>query len=296
MKFTLRQLEIFLATARYENISRAADDLSLSQSAASSALKDLESRYDTQLFDRVGKRLKLNSQGIALRPIAEGMLHQAGELEAMLQSDGPIGSLSIGATMTIGNYLAIPMIAEYRRQHPDIAVTLHVANTEHIVNEVLNYEMDVGLIEGEYRHDDLVINSWCDDELVVFCSPSHELADAATISDEDLLRAKWILREQGSGTRQTFDRAMQGLLNDIDVYMELEHTEGIKRAVEAGMGVSCLSRIALLDAFSRGSLVELPVGHRNFQRQLYVLTRKGRYMSAGILAWFTACGVSVAKP
>lgn len=289
MKFTLRQLQVFLATAHFQNISRAADSLAMSQSAASGALSDLESRYNVQLFDRVGKRLQLNAQGHALRPLAESLMDEAHEVEAVLEQRDVAGKLTVGATLTIGNYVAIPIIARYKKDYPAVEMRLHVANTEHITQEVLNFDLDIGLIEGEYAHADLKIEPWRDDELVTFCAPDHPYAKLAELNDKQLVQAQWILREQGSGTRQTFDRAMHGLLNELDIHFELEHTEAIKRAVEAGLGIGCLSRITLADAFNRGSLVPLAVKHRDMRRQFYFVTHTKKYQSHALQWWMDYC-------
>lgn len=289
MRFTLRQLQVFLATAQYQNISRAAESLAMSQSAASGALSDLESRYNAQLFDRVGKRLQLNAQGYALRPLAESLMDEANEVEAVLEQRGIAGKLKVGATLTIGNYIAIPIIARFKQDFPDVDLRMHVANTEHIASEVLQFDMDVGLIEGEYSHADLLVEPWQDDELQVFCAPNHPFASLASLDDKQLKSVPWILREQGSGTRQTFDRAMHGLLNDLDIHLEFEHTEAIKRAVEAGLGLGCLSRITLADAFKRGSLVPLDVKHRDMRRQFYFVTHKKKFQSRALLSWLDTC-------
>ena len=291
MKFTLRQLQVFLATAHYQNISRAADSLAMSQSAASGALRDLEQRYDAQLFDRVGKRLQLNAHGNAIRPLAESLMSEAQEVEAALEQREAVGNLNVGATLTIGNYIAIPIIARFKNDYPAVDIRLHVANTEHIAEEVLNFDLDIGLIEGEYSHPDLLVEPWRADELVVFCAPDHPYAQLKDqqLTDKQLIEAQWILREQGSGTRQTFDRAMQGLLNELDIHLELEHTEAIKRAVEAGLGLGCLSGITLSDAFKRGSLVPLAIKHRDMHRHFYFVTHKKKFQSRGLQCWLDCC-------
>jgi len=289
MRYTLRQLEVFLATANYENVTRAADSLAMSQSAASGALKDLEQQFDVLLFDRVGKRLQVNELGRLLRPKAEAFLEQARELESELSTHQHVGSLKVGATLTIGNYLAVDLMAEFMREIPSAQVSLEVANTVAIARQVANFELDIGLIEGETQHPDLTVSHWRDDELVVFCAPSHPWAERGQLSDDDLLAAQWILRETGSGTRQAFDRAMHGLLSNQKITLELQHTEAILRAVEAGLGISCLSRIALQDSFARGTLVPLAVPQRDLSRAFYFILRRDKYLSEGIKKWLELC-------
>ncbi len=289
MHFTLRQLEVFLATARHENISRAAQDLAMSQSAASGALRELEQQFGVQLFDRLGKRLQLSELGRELRPEAENLLARAGAFEQALRGSEAAGSLRIGATLTIGNYLAVQMIAAFRERHPGADLALHVANTEAIVRKVADYELDIGMIEGEMHHPRLETRYWREDVLQVFAAPGHPLARKRRLSDANLLAQAWIVREPGSGTRQTFDRAMHGLLPELDIRMELQHTEAIKRAVEAGLGVGCLSAITLEEAFARGSLVPLRVPQRDFTRQLNLIVHRDKYHSATLRRWLDLC-------
>ena len=118
MRYSLRQLEVFLATAQHENVTRAAASLAMSQSAASGSLKELEAQFEMQLFDRVGKRLQLSALGVQLRPQAENLLAQARAFEQALAGDDVTGRLQNGATLTIGNYLAVGMIADFRRHYP----------------------------------------------------------------------------------------------------------------------------------------------------------------------------------
>ncbi|MEH6591612.1 MAG: LysR family transcriptional regulator [Halioglobus sp.] len=292
MRYTLRQLEVFLATAKHQNISIAAEQLAMSQSAASSSLKELEQQFDVQLFDRLGKRLQLSELGRQIRPQAENLLAQALAFEASLGDGDALGQLNIGATLTIGNYLAVEMIAAFKQQFPAVEIGLSVDNTEKIAQRVASFELDMGMIEGELTHPELHIEHWRNDQLQVFAAPDHPLATRRKISDLQLIEQNWIVRESGSGTRQTFERAMQGILPDLTISMELQHTEAIKRAVEAGLGVGCLSRISLLDAFARGSLVPLNVPHRDFSRELYLITHKQKYQNSALKHWLAMCNTS----
>ena len=289
MRYTLRQLEVFLAVARCQSVSQAAKALSMSQSAASGSLSDLERQFDIQLFDRIGKRLQANELGRSVRAQAEALLEQARDLERALGNRRGVGRLRVGATLTIGNYLAVPLMARFMREHEGAEVTLAVANTEEIARQVANFEIDVGLIEGEIEHPDLELTPWRDDQLVVFCAPGHPLGRKRLLTDADLRAAAWIVREHGSGTRQAFDRAMRGLLPDLHIALELQHTEAIKGAVEAGLGVGCVSRIALEDAFKHGSLKACKVRKRDFRRQFFFLLHKQKFRSPGVEAWLKLC-------
>ncbi|MFT6372830.1 MAG: DNA-binding transcriptional LysR family regulator [Gammaproteobacteria bacterium] len=293
MKYTLRQLEVFLATASQSNISRAAKQLFMTQSAASNALKGLEQHYDVKLFDRIGKRLQLNDQGKLIRPQAEALLTQARELELVLQQQAEDGLLQVGASLTIGNYLAVDLVAKYIQLHPDSQIKLQVENSEGIAAKVINFELDIGLIEGEINHPELDVIPWKDDELIVFCAPEHPLAKNNKINDQQLLQAQWVLREKGSGTRQTFDRAMHGLLPQLDISLELQHTEAIKRAVESKLGIGCLSKVALHDAFAKGRLLPLKTPTRNFSRQFYFIIHRKKYRSVILNRWLELCIASL---
>lgn len=289
MRYSLRQLEVFLAVARTESVSRAARELGMSQSAVSGALADLERQFDILLFDRIGKRLRLSLLGRSLRPRCDALHEQAVELEQALSRQSSLGGLRVGATLTIGNYFAVPLLARFKREHPGARVTLEVANTAEIARRVANFEIDVGLVEGELFDPDLDVLDWCADELVVFCAPSHPFAQKGELCDDDLRGASWIVREPGSGTRQAFDRAMHGILSDLELAFELQHIEAIKGAVEAGMGVGCVSRLALADAFQRGTLVPCRVPGRDFRRHFCFVLHKQKHRSLAIQTWLELC-------
>ena len=289
MHFTLKQRKVFLAVASHENVSMAAEELAMSQSAASTGLKELEQRFDVVLFDRVGKRLQLNEQGALLRPQAAALLSQAEQIESSLIRHSDVGELKVGATLTIGNYVAIGIMAAFIQDHPSAQVELDVENTQAIASKVRNFELDIGLIEGELQEPDLDVQYWRDDTLSVFCSPQHPLAKKKELSDVDLKQADWIIREKGSGTRQAFDRAMSGMLSEIILRLELQHTEGIKRAVEAGLGIGCLSELTLQDAFKRGTLVPLLAPQRDWTRKFYFILHKQKFLSRGVQSWIDHC-------
>jgi DNA-binding transcriptional LysR family regulator len=285
MRYTLRQLEVFLAVARFESVSQAAHALGMSQSAVSGSLADLERQFEIQLFNRVGKRLELSELGRVLRPRAEALEEQARDLENRFASQSDVGPLRVGATLSIGNYLTAPLLARFLREHPEARVTLEIANTAEIARKVHNFEIDIGLIEGELQDPELEVTRWREDELSVFCAPDHLYAKKRALNDRDLRRVKWIIREPGSGTRQAFEHAMHGLLPDLEILLELQHTEAIKSAVKAGLGLGCVSRVALEDEFKAKTLVPCRVPERDFRRYFYFVLHRKKYLSPAIRKW-----------
>lgn len=289
MRFTLRHLQVFASIATLAGVSAAAARLGMSQSAASTALAELERRYGRSVFERNGKRLRLNETGRQLLPLALEMIDRAEEIERLLSGQSGPGPLKLGATATIGNYLAPWVIERYRHAFADAAIDLTIANTREIATRVLEFGLDLGLIEGDYSHPDLVVSDWLEDELAVFCSPTHPLAARTQWSVERLLEERWAVREQGSGTRQTLDRAMGPYWSRWRIGIELHQIEAIKATVEAGPMVGCLSRLALRDAFVSGRLVEIRVKDLELRRRLYTVTHKERHMSAAITAFLAVC-------
>ena len=289
MKLSLRQLEIFVAIARHQNVSRAADQLALSQSATSTALTELERQFDTRLFDRVGKRIRLNELGKSVLPHASELIDRARELEAKLRAQDAPGELHVGATLTIGNYLGTLIVSDFMQRHPGSKVTLDVENTAHIIAKVASFELDLGLVEGSCRHPDIEVMPWGDDALEVFAAPHHPLANKRRLTPADLAKADWIVREPGSGTRETFDLAVASVLPEVRIKLELAHTEAIKRAVESGLGIGCISRLALREAFRRGSLVRLKVPFLKMERKFFILVHKQKYRTATSRQFIELC-------
>ena len=289
MKYSLRQLEIFMAISRTKSVSRAAEVLSLSQSATSTALSELERQFDLQLFDRVGKSLRINETGLQLLPRAVELLDRAKEIENLLQGHAGFGQMKIGATLTVGNYLATILVARFLQEHPESRIQLQVHNTSTIVQQIANHELDLGLIEGDCNHPDIEVQPWIADELVVFSAPNHPLVNQRKVTLVQLLQEQWILREKGSGTRATFDRAFHNHHAELKIRLELEHTEAIKRAVESGLGIGCISRLALKDALRRGSLVALETPSLDLGRFFYFLWHKQKYQTTGIREFLDVC-------
>ena len=279
MRITLRQLRVFDAVAHCNSVSKAAEEISLSQSASSMALSDLEKHLGAPLFHRHGKRLLLNDYGRWLQPKIHLLLQQAQEIEQSARTRGLHGALKIGASSTIGNYLLPRLIAGFVQDSPDVKVDLKVGNTEQVIEDMLSLKIDLGLIEGLCHTHQLIATPWRTDTLKIFCNPTHPLAGKPRISLIALNSQPWILRETGSGTREIFTVAIQGKLEQLQVKLELGNSEAVKQAVKAGLGLGCLSELAIASEVNHGELIVLPSPSLNLQRELFIIQRKDTHQS-----------------
>ncbi|MFL6676391.1 MAG: LysR family transcriptional regulator [Massilia sp.] len=289
LRTTLRHIEVFVATAQKGGVTSAAAALGMTQSAASMALADFESQLGTKLFDRIGKRLALNENGRALYPRAVEMLDRAHEIEALFRHEGRPVNLRLGASSTIGNYLLPQLIGQFHGGRPGSRIELEVGNTQQVINAVLHFEIDVGFVEGPCLHPDIEAIFWRPDELAICAAPGHPLAQPGAASVDTLRQADWILRESGSGTREVVEQLLTSQLGGIRLTMELGGTEAIKRAVESGMGISCLPVIALSGAVERGNLVAIPTPFLRLTRSLHIVLHKQKYRTEGIDSLLALC-------
>ena len=196
---TLKQLQVFLAVARYENMGQAADALFLTKGAVSQALQELERHLGVRLFDRVHPHLRLNHEGAQLRPLADEMLQRAEAMERLFQAGGAC-FLNVGASKTIGNYLLPQLLHDFEKGHAWLPKA-QIANTARLLELVENYTLDVVLLEGEQHLPQMVAEPWLQDEMAVVACRGHALADGKPHAPEELAGQRWILREPNSGTR-----------------------------------------------------------------------------------------------
>ena len=287
MRPSLHQLEVFIAVARDGGVRAAADRLARSQSAASMALAELEARLGQPLFDRAGKRLVLNANGARLLPRAIALLDHAAEVESAF-ADELAAPLRLAASLTIGNHLLPPIIARWRAEHSAAYVQLRIGNTRDVAEAVLHFNVDAGFVEGSVQHEDLRLQTWMRDQMVVCASPRHPLAGRRA-SVVVLAAADWIVREPGSGTRETVDQLLLKAIGWPRPAMELGSSEAVRLAVMAGAGISCLSRHTVAEALAAGTLVELKCAIKPPTRDLSIVTHRDRRLSPGVQRFLSYC-------
>ncbi|MDQ2800618.1 MAG: LysR family transcriptional regulator [Armatimonadota bacterium] len=280
-------LMIFQAVAEEGSVSRGAERLCISQPAVSKQLAVLEASLKTKLLDRLPKGVRLTEAGELLLGYVQRMSRLEREAEqAMAELQGLArGTLTVGASLTVGAYLMPEILAEYGRRYPKIALTLEIANTEVIQRMLLDGKLDIGLTEGFADAPDLDAAVFAEDELVAIAPPGHPLLQQASITVERLLQEPLILREPGSGTRAVLERALAERGLTVTPLMSLGSTEAIKRAVAAGAGLAVISRLALGLELEMGRLTLLLLSDLTLRRSLHRLTRRGAYQSRALRAF-----------
>ena len=296
MRMTLRQLAVFVAIAQEGTVTRASEAVRLTQSAASMALSDLESGIESPLFDRQGKRLHLNDLGRYLLPQALEILGRAEAFEQAARGELQAVDIRLGSTLTISDYIMPDLIAGFILKKPDAQLNLQVGNTRQIIEAVSQFQLDLGLIEGSCNVPHLQAVPWRTDELAVFTSPSHPLAQKqqqAPLTLEDFKNTEWIVREEGSGTREVFDNIVLNDFPDAKLRLTLGHNEAILKVVAGGIGVGCVSRLAVEPMITTGQLVILNTPFWMLVRPFFLIVHRQKYQGPGMKSFMEYCQNSV---
>jgi DNA-binding transcriptional LysR family regulator len=276
-----RQLAAFCAVVERRSFSQAADRLGVTQPAVSLQVRALEKRLGTQLLDRSGRRVEPTEAGWRLYRGAQRMLALEGQLVAEVAATGEgalAGDLVLGAS-TGPAAVAIPVaLAEFQRQNPDVRVFLTVSDTHSVVERVAARELELGIVGAARRHRGVRFEPFFSDQVILACPPTHSFA-GRTITLDELRADTLILMQEGAGVRQVVEDALrrQGVrLRDLDVRLELGLQESVRRAVEAGYGVTFISRTAVEADLAAGRLVEARVAGLDVTREISLASATGR--------------------
>jgi len=286
------KLKVFCTVAETRSFSKASEIIHLTQPAVSLLIQALEDIYETKLFDRTSNVVTLTPAGEMLYKYAKEILNlyaaaekNIGEITGFVK-----GSISIGASSTIGNYLLPGVIADFKKTHPKIKVHLLVGNTKRIV-ELLNAgSIDIGLVEGDVARQKMVVEKLVLDELVLIVSPLHPWAKKKNISVVEITKEPFIFREEGSGTRQMIEKYLAKnkiATQDMTISMVLGSTEAIKEAVEAGMGIAIVSRWAIRKEIKYGTIKALSFKEEKMLRDFSLIFQKSAISSHAVDEFLT---------
>lgn len=259
---TLEQLRIFVAVAERGHMTQAAQQLHITQSAASAAVAALEQRYSVQLFNRVGRGLELSEAGQVFLVEARAVLARSAAARRALDELAGLqrGTLRIAASQTVASYWLPQRMAAFAQSHPHLELLLQVGNTQQVAQAVLDAEADLGFVEGELDMPALTRQTVGHDRLSIYAAPDHALTRKKRLLAQDLVRASWIMREPGSGTRAEFEAALsaKGVSpGQLQVLLALPSNEAVMAAVAAGGCLTAVSDLAAAPRIAAGTLKRL---------------------------------------
>lgn len=293
-KITLKQLAVFVSVYQTGSTSRASEELHLSQSAVSSALTELEVRLQMPLFERVGRGLNPHPNAHPVYVQAQAILGQASTLEHYHKHQA--GQIRIGASTTIGNYVLPPILAKLYAALPNddisVDVDIYIANTQEVIAEVEQLNIDIALVEGMPRPTDSKMieqRAWRTDTLVIFAKRHSQWLQGSTNYDksnncyrltiEQLAQTPLLVREAGSGTRQIIDEQLLQHVPNAEVIMAIQQSEAIKNMVSADLGLGCLSQHVIHTELAIGDLVQVQVAGIDLSRTWWLVWHKARHQS-----------------
>jgi DNA-binding transcriptional LysR family regulator len=277
----LHHLRIFYTVAQRKSVTAAAADLLLSQPAVSLQLKALEKELGLPLFHRGGARLRLTQAGEVLYRSAVSMLHAKDEVERAIAElrGGTKGRLILGAGTTGGMYVLPRIVHGYKGDWPETEILFHIGTTDQILEKLLQNVLDMGLVGGPIEDRRFVVEPICADELVLIAAPSHPIAALAKVTLRDLGGMPFIVPESGSRTRQLVERKLRESGVPLVIAMQLPGTEGVKRAVEGGLGIGMVSRYAVDNECLAGVLKRIPIEGFRLTRTMNLVARAQKYFS-----------------
>ena len=286
----IRKLEIFYKTAKCLNMSQVAKDMYISQPSISQCISEIESEIDTKLFDRIGKKLYLTHEGQIFYEYTRRILNIYEEgINVVRSSKSNKGKLVIGASTTIGTYIMPYIIHKFNQKEKDIEISMIIDNKQNIEELILNNKVDIGFIEGTVNSKEIILKDIWMDELVFISSVDHEWNGKKYLDIEDLKNNKFIIREDGSGTRERFEDFLENKDIKFDSYIELSNLEAILNYVKLNIGVSCLPYMSVLSEENSKSINVYRLKDHNINRSLYSAIHKDKYISKPIECFMEFC-------
>lgn len=286
------KLKVFCTVAETKSFSKTSEIIHLTQPAVSLQIQALEEVYETKLFDRSSATVTLTPAGEVLYKYAKEILALYASAEKVIgKLTGLVkGSITIGATLNMGNYLLPSVITDFRKTHPKMKIHLLVGNSKRVVELLNSGNIDIGLVDGDVVRQRMVVKKLISDELLVIVSPNHPWAKKKEVSVSDLVKEPFILREAGSGTRQAIEKFLNrhGItLQDMKISTVLGSPEAIKDAVENGLGVSIISRWAVRKENKYGTLHLLSIKEGRIVRDFSLIINKSLVSSNALDEFLT---------
>jgi len=285
LSLDFRHLETFCRVANLRSFSKAADDLFITQPTVSGHILSLEHSLSIRLFDRTGREVRLTKAGEVFLQYASKMLSFRKDLLNALSeySHGIRGELSLGASTIPGEYLLPKLMGDFKKEHPHFALSLRIADTREIINWMLQGDVEYGMIGGKVNHHFLQYEKYEEDEIIVVAPYGHPLTKKRKVGLLDLLKEPWIIREEGSGTQMSVEKALRNKgksLKQFNVVIEMGSTSSVKEGMKAGLGLAFISKRAVGEELKQNCFSQIHVeGIDPISRQIYIVYHRGRTLS-----------------
>jgi DNA-binding transcriptional LysR family regulator len=268
---TLKELHFFYKLCSNPQVTQVAQELNISQSAISLAIKSLENKLNEQLFDRIGKKLILNEKGRFFKEKTFSHYLALKDAQNIFQENKLAGNIKIAASKTISNFLMPNIYYDFLSKYSDVKLDISINNSNEIIEKILSSKLDIGLIEVDTQHSSLIKEKLCDDELIVVTSDEN----SPKITFIDSINKKWILRETGSGTREIFINHIGQIAQELNIFMELQDFEEIKTIVLNNKDtVTAISKVIVQKELDEKKLFQIKLRNIEFKREFYLVYHK----------------------
>ena len=286
----IRKLNIFYKTAEYLNMSKVAKEMYISQPSISQCISEIEEEIGTKLFDRIGKRLYLTHEGKIFYDYTRRILNIYEEgVNILKDSKVNSGKITVGVSTTIGIYIMPYIIKKFNEKEKDIEISLIIDNKYNIEELILNNKVDIGFIEGKAESSEIILKEIWKDELVFISAIDHEWKEKKYLTVKDLVNNKFIIREDGSGTRERFEDFLNNNNIKFDSYIELSNLEAIINYVKLNIAVSCVPYISVLLEEKSKLLNVSRLKNCTIKRSLYSAVHRDKYVSKPIKTFIDFC-------
>ncbi len=294
---TIRHLKIFLAVCESNfNTTKAADRMHMTQPAVSLAVRELEQYYGVALFDRIGRRLQITEGGQKLREYSLHIVSMFNDMEKSLRNWDSFGLLRVGASITIGSQFLPGYVKAFSALCPDTKVRAIVCPSKQLEQKILNNELDFALIEGICHFPEFICEEYMEDELTVICPPAGGFCHGQEISASEFRQQNFLLREEGSGTREVFDRAVAQAGFSVTPIWEATSTAALVNAVANGLGIAVLPHRMVADALKQGQVLAIRVKGLDFQRKFHIIYHNKKFLTSSAKTFLALCRGEKACP
>lgn len=284
MNVNLNQLWVFYAVAKHQGFTRAAEELCLTQPGVSKHMKHLEEYYDTQLFDRLGKKVVPTIAGELLLEATTEMFRLLDDVKVKIDDLGKLtaGRIAIGASFTAGTYLLPGILGNFHKQYPGVELLLEISLSDRVAEKVISNDLDIGFLGAPYEDERLINLEFYHDTLVVILPKLHPWRNRKTIRVAELNDQPFLLSIKGSGTRAAIQRHLNNAGIKLQKIIEFGNTETVKKAVVAGIGISILSESVIRDEVAAGQMFAVPLDEGGITRTFFMVFHKDKYRTKAV--------------